>query len=124
MEDKVEAQKLPDGFEGRIRNQAENLVDIAICADGHCDESASVHYLDLVRNITIALLAAHQSVRADTLSQPNPSVAVLTNPERVDLQRTIAESSITDGELSNNDIDSLVDLFDAWLERRPSSLNT
>jgi hypothetical protein len=71
-----------------------------------------------------ALVDHADVVRADTLSQPNPSVAVLTNPERVDLQRTIAESSITDGELSNNDIDSLVDLFDAWLERRPSSLNT
>jgi hypothetical protein len=43
---------------------------------------------------------------------------MLTSTERVDLQRTMAESSITDGALGNEDIDALIDLFDAWLERR------
>ena len=42
----------------------------------------------------------------------------LTESERNDLARTIAESDITDGLLENADIDALVDLFDAWLERR------
>jgi hypothetical protein len=43
---------------------------------------------------------------------------MLTSTERVDLQRAIAESNITDGALENEDIDALIDLFDAWLERR------
>lgn len=43
---------------------------------------------------------------------------MLTSTERVDLQRTIAESNITDGALENEDIDALIDLFDAWMERK------
>lgn len=42
----------------------------------------------------------------------------MSENERNDLARTIAESDITDGLLRNEDIDALVDLFDAWLERR------
>ena len=42
----------------------------------------------------------------------------LTSTERVDLYRTIAESDIADCSLTETDIDSLVDLFEAWLERR------
>lgn len=43
---------------------------------------------------------------------------MLTSTERVDLQRTIAESDIADSSLTNDDIDALIDLFEAWLERR------
>jgi len=40
----------------------------------------------------------------------------LNSTERVDLQRTIAESDIAG--LTDEDIDALIDLFEAWLERR------
>lgn len=40
-----------------------------------------------------------------------------TDELRTSLTRTIAESDITDGELTNEDIDQLVDLFEAWFER-------
>lgn len=45
-------------------------------------------------------------------------MSTMTESERDDLSRAIAESDITDGLLRNEDIDALVDLFEAWLERR------
>jgi len=41
---------------------------------------------------------------------------LLNSTERVDLYRTIAESDLAT--LTEADIDALIDLFDAWLERR------
>lgn len=43
-----------------------------------------------------------------------------TQQERDNLACTIAESDVTDGLLRNEDIDALVDLFEAWTERRKS----
>lgn len=45
----------------------------------------------------------------------------LSESERNDLARAIAESDITDGLLENEDIDALVDLFESWLERRSTA---
>lgn len=42
----------------------------------------------------------------------------LTNTDRVEIARAIAESEIAGSSLENKDIDDLVDLFEAWLERR------
>src|SRR5688500_7935610 len=41
----------------------------------------------------------------------------LTESQRTELARAIAESDIADCSLENEDINALVDLFDAWLER-------
>jgi hypothetical protein len=46
---------------------------------------------------------------------------VITDAERVELARAIAESDIAGCSLENEDIDALVDLFEAWLERRAPS---
>lgn len=46
------------------------------------------------------------------------ALRVLSSSDRVELQRTIAESDVADWQLDNEDIDTLVDLFEAWLERR------
>lgn len=42
----------------------------------------------------------------------------MNDAERVELQRAIAESDIAGSSLAHADIDSLVDLFESWLERR------
>lgn len=46
------------------------------------------------------------------------TTGTLTESERVQLQRAIAESDVAGCSLVDQDIDSLVDLFEAWLERR------
>ena len=48
---------------------------------------------------------------------PKPTYP-LTDTERTELTRAIAESDITDDLLTNKDIDDLVDLFAGWLECR------
>lgn len=46
------------------------------------------------------------------------TTGILTESERVELQRAIAESDVAGCSLVDQDIDSLVDLFEAWVERR------
>lgn len=48
----------------------------------------------------------------------------LTEPERNRIRRAIAESDIAGCALQNSDIDALVDLFEAWLERRVAAAPT
>lgn len=45
----------------------------------------------------------------------------MTDQERIELTRAIAESDIAGCQLENADIDELVDLFDSWLERRTTA---
>jgi hypothetical protein len=72
------------------------------------------HATDHQRRIAHLALAAMQRRKDTSLNQS----------ERDDLCRAIAESNITDGLLENEDIDALVDLFEAWLERRAPSTTT
>lgn len=43
--------------------------------------------------------------------------AEFTDQTKDEIRRAIAESNITDGDLTNQDIDQLVDLFEAWFQR-------
>lgn len=42
----------------------------------------------------------------------------MNEPQRIDLTRAIAESDIAGCELTNRDVDSLVEMFESWLERQ------
>jgi hypothetical protein len=56
-----------------------------------------------------------------TTTQETRKLNMITDNERTELARAIAESDIAGCSLENEDIDALVNLFEAWLERRAPS---